>query len=67
MESLGLMVTNPVWQATLSTGPRHAFGQTAWSLCTRFPETARDDCVVAGIDNLGNFDRLDVGRSRDFC
>jgi hypothetical protein len=67
MESLGLMVTNPVWQATLSTGARRPFGETAWSLCTRFPETARDDCVVAGIDNLGNFDRLDVGRSRGFC
>ena len=34
MESLGLMVTNPVWQATLASGPRRPFGETAWSLCT---------------------------------
>ncbi len=67
MESLGLMVTNPVWQTALSTGPRRPFGETAWSLCTRFPQSAQEDCVVAGVDNLGNFDRLDIGRSRGFC
>jgi hypothetical protein len=67
MESLGLMVTNPVWQAALASGPRRPFGETAWSLCTRFPAAHRRDCVVAGIDNLGNFDRLAVGRSLAFC
>ncbi len=67
MESLGLMVTNPVWQATLATGPRRPFGETAWSLCTRFPEAFRRACVVAGVDNLGNFDRLEIGRSMSFC
>jgi len=67
MESLGLMVTNPVWQTALARGPRLPFGETAWSLCTRFPTAHRRDCVVAGVDNLGNFDRLDVGRSLGFC
>jgi hypothetical protein len=66
MESLGLMVTNPVWQATLSDA-RLPFGEAAWSLCTRFPAAHRHDCVVAGVDNLGNFDRTNIGRSRSFC
>jgi hypothetical protein len=67
MQSIGLMVTNPVWQATLRTGPPLPFAQTAWRLCTRFPPGSQRDCVVAGVDNLGNFDRLDVGRARSFC
>ena len=67
MQSLGLMVTNPVWQAALATGPHRPFGETAWALCSRFPPASQRDCVVAGIDNLGNFDRLEIGRARSFC
>jgi hypothetical protein len=66
MQSLGLMVTNPVWQSALAR-QRGDFAETAWRLCAEFPERGRRDCVVAGIDNLGNFDRLDLRRSRDFC
>ena len=67
MQSLGLMVTNPVWQAALATAPRQAFGETAWALCSTFPAAFQRDCVVAGIDNLGNFDRLAVGRAQRVC
>jgi hypothetical protein len=66
MQSLGLMVTNPVWQTTLADR-RGQFHETAWHLCAQFPERGRRDCVVAGIDNLGNFDRLNLRRSRAFC
>jgi hypothetical protein len=66
MQSLGLMVTNPVWQSALAR-QRGDFAQTAWRLCAEFPERGRRDCVTAGIDNLGNFDRLDLRRSRSVC
>lgn len=67
-QSIGLMVTNPVWQANLSPNAGKApVGSVAWELCRRFPGRLRSDCVVAGVDNLANFDQLDVGRSREFC
>ena len=67
VQSLGLMVTNPVWQLALLKGGRPAFSEAAWSLCTQFPEASQVDCVIAGVDNLANFDRLDIDRSRSFC
>ena len=60
-QSLGLMVTNPVWQSTLA---RDLAGDSpakiAAVLCKRFPEAGRKDCVVAGVDNLANFDQFKV-------
>jgi hypothetical protein len=68
MQSIGLMVTNPVWQAALApeagNQPRD---KVAWELCARFPAAGRTDCVRAGVDNLANFDQLKVARQRDFC
>jgi hypothetical protein len=67
-QSIGLMVTNPVWQANLSPHAGKApVTAIAWELCRRFPAGLRRDCVVAGVDNLANFDQLDVGRSASFC
>jgi hypothetical protein len=67
-QSLGLMVTNPVWQATLAkdiVGDSPA--KIAAVLCERFPEVGRKDCVVAGVDNLANFDQFKVSRENAFC
>ena len=67
-QSIGLMVTNPVWQTTLA--PELASrppAETAAALCTRFPASGRPDCVIAGVDNLANFDQLNVTRERAFC
>jgi hypothetical protein len=68
MQSIGLMVTNPVWQATLSQNagklPQSAI---AWELCSRFPPAGRTDCVMAGVDNLANFDQLNPERQSAFC
>ena len=67
-QSIGLMVTNPVWQATLASG---LTGQSpavvAAALCHRFPQAGRKDCVVAGVDNIANFDQLQVTREHAFC
>jgi hypothetical protein len=68
MQSIGLMVTNPVWQSTLAPElagqpPAHI----AASLCNRFPAAGQEDCVVAGVDNIANFDQLNVTRERAIC
>ena len=68
LQSIGLMVTNPVWQGPLApdlTGKPPA--KIAAALCQRFPEAGRKDCIVAGVDNLANFDQLTVTRERAFC
>jgi hypothetical protein len=68
MQSIGLMVTNPVWQASLAPEARgRPQEEVAWELCTRFPAAGRTDCIIAGVDNLANFDQLNVGRQSAFC
>jgi plastocyanin len=67
-QSIGLMVTNPVWQATLA--PELAgrpMEQIAWRLCLQFPSGLRSDCVIAAVDNIAAFDDLDVAASGRFC
>ncbi len=67
-QSVGLMVTNPSWQASLAPDlVGRPFEQIAWRLCLRFPAQLRRDCVIAGLDNLANFDQLDVTRANRFC
>jgi plastocyanin len=67
-QSLGLMVTNPSWQLPFAGRPHgRSFEQIAWELCTRFPARLQRDCVLGGVDNLANFDQLDVKRSDGFC
>ena len=69
-QSIGLMVTNPTWQAAL--GPdlvqaRKPEAVIAALLCGRFPAAGQKDCVIAGVDNLANFDRLETKRGGAFC
>jgi hypothetical protein len=67
-QSLGLMVTNPSWQATLAPKlAKRPFEEVAWTMCTWFPSDLREDCVIAGNDNLANFDQLNVTHARRFC
>jgi plastocyanin len=67
-QSLGLMVTNPSWQATLTGGSQAGeVERTAWTLCGRFPRALRRDCVIGGLDNLANFEGLDLTRTSRFC
>ena len=58
-QSIGLMVTNPTWQAGLGPELATRRRQIAAKLCRRFPTAGQKDCVIAGVDNLANFDRLD--------
>ena len=68
LQSIGLMVTNPVWQTALAPDLKgKPPARIAADLCTRFPAAGRHDCVIAGVDNIANFDQLDVKRQKAFC
>jgi len=68
LQSLGLMVTNPAWQASLlKNANQENFEKTAWSLCTQFPTDHIDQCVIGGVHNIMNFDKFEVLRVRNFC
>jgi hypothetical protein len=68
LQSIGLMVTNPVWQADLAPELEgRSQAEIAADLCARFPAAGQKDCVIAGVDNIANFDQLDVTREKAFC
>jgi len=68
LQSIGLMVTNPVWQPDLLEDVAgKTFVEIAWELCMQFPASRRDQCVLGGIDNIHNFDEFDLSRAVSFC
>jgi plastocyanin len=72
LQSIGLMVTNPVWQGQLlSQASVGVLGMSteekAWEICKLFPEEKQVQCVLGGVDNIINFDELDVTRANSFC
>lgn len=69
LQSIGLMVTNPAWQSTLAKDllPQTDGIQTAWHICQQFPMGYIDQCVIGGVDNILNFDQLNIGRAIKFC
>jgi plastocyanin len=68
LQSVGLMVTNPVWQPDLLEDVvGKDFVEIAWELCMQFPASRRDQCVLGGIDNIHNFDEFDLSRAISFC
>ena len=68
LQSIGLMVTNPVWQPALlkDIGNKDST-EIAKEICLKFPKQYRKQCVVAGVDNILNFDELDTSRAQKFC
>lgn len=70
LQSIGLMVSNPVWQANFRPAgekDKKRFEEIAWDLCTRFPKNHYDQCVIGAVDNILNFDELDISRAGRFC
>lgn len=68
LQSIGLMVTNPVWQpAPLNDIAGKDNTEIAREICLKFPWQYREQCVVAGVDNILNFDELDTTRAQKFC
>lgn len=70
LQSLGLMVTNPTWQLTL-THTLNLEGKSneekAWNICLEFPDSYREQCIFGGVDNILNFDELKINRAGSFC
>jgi len=73
MQSIGLMVTNPVWQAVLANPPAGGLSpgesseSIAWQLCLEFPSAYQEQCLLGAVDNILNFDELKVTRAGSFC
>ncbi|MGH7773181.1 MAG: hypothetical protein ACREQA_13220 [Candidatus Binatia bacterium] len=68
LQSIGLMVTNPAWQPSLSkSSGKKKFEEVAWNLCIKFPKDHQGQCVIGAVDNILNFGELVVLRARNFC
>ena len=68
LQSIGLMVTNPVWQANFIEDLESiSFEDASWEICLMFPAGHLDQCVIGAIDNIHNFDDQDVTRAETFC
>ena len=68
LQSIGLMATNPVWQpAFLENIKDRDSTEVAKEICLKFPKKYREQCIVAGVNNILNFDELDVSRAQKFC
>lgn len=72
MQSIGLMVTNPVWQTALAKSsvedpPAGGSESIAWKLCREFPSGYVEQCMLGAVDNILNFDELVVVRASSFC
>lgn len=66
LQSLGLMVTNPGWQVSLTKDSGNP-ESIAWSLCREFPDDHIQDCIFGAVDNIQNFDGLKAERAGRFC
>lgn len=71
IQSIGLMVTNPIWQkstrgADTVLDPRRNV-EIAWSLCQEMPKNVQRDCVIGAVGNIHNFDETNISRSALFC
>ncbi len=68
LESIGLMTTNPSWQSSIAGDAKGAASEEiAREICTQFPEGYREQCIFGGVDNIMNFDELDIARADRFC
>jgi len=68
LESVGLLATSSTWQpALLRTDERKTLLEDGWTICQRFPEASRGQCVIAALDNLMNSGSVDIQQARAFC
>ena len=69
IESLGLMVSNPAWQATLagSSVNSQTTVEVTIELCEQFPDQYRETCAVGAVDNIMNFEGVTLDLAPRFC
>lgn len=71
IQSLGLMVTNPLWQKsvagvdTVSNAKRNV--EVSWQMCEKLPSESQKDCIIGAVGNIHNFDETGILRSSLFC
>lgn len=67
LQGLGLMVSNPTWQTAIAKKPVEDTPETYIELCKKFPQGYTDQCVIGTVDNIMNFDQLNIQRAKSFC
>jgi len=70
VESITLMVTNPGWQKNFlkeKYSDKDSVTENAWKICKTFPKDILKRCLAGGVDNLMNFDSLNLTRPEKFC
>lgn len=68
LQSVALNATNPGWQAVLLPNTlTDNFIANAVTICQQFPSAHIGDCVIAAVNNLGNFYRTDTTYMVEFC
>ena len=68
LESIGLMATNPSWQHSLlpnSAGKKSE--QISKEICDRFPASHRQYCIIGAVDNIMNFNDVNISKAAGFC
>lgn len=69
LNSLGLLTTNPSWQYSMTgNNDFNKNVRTALQLCDQFPKNGRISCFTGAVDNILNYDDMDLGkRAVPFC
>ncbi len=71
IQSIGLMVTNPIWQKSMrgvdTVLDVEKNVALSWEMCQELPTVALRDCVIGAIGNILNFDETDIRRATMFC
>ena len=68
LQGLGLLTTNPSWQYAITRKDSNGSVETALKLCEKFPSQAKKDCFIGALDNIINYDEMDLSkRALRFC
>ena len=70
IESITLMVSNPSFQSVFLSPDelkKHSVIENAATICNTFPPDYQDLCVNGAVDNIANFDDLDLTGTEQLC
>jgi len=68
IESFTIKVTDPEEQKRfLHDSETRSMIENAVQICQRFPKRHRQRCINGAVDNVLNFDHLDLRRAEEFC
>ena len=61
------MVSNPSWQSTLANESVEDSTETYINICKKFPNQWEKDCIASTVDNLMNFEQLNIDKAASLC